>query len=360
MKNIVRFFPVALLLIFSIVLLTLSCTKDHDNNNGGGNDTTIVPPPPPPPPPPPVQKWSKLADSISDGQVMKYLHGGAYNGKLYLMARLLTVSGTRYGVYEYDSSARTVSQIGAISTAQTEYTPTAFITGGVFYLHAMVNNTIQTFRGFNIDSRNWTTLATPAISTGNTPQLQAGFSIGPSGYVLYSYSPSSNQYRLYKYDPGTNTWTTATNGFTSFGLSLNSVATVMGNKAYILSYSGYLLEYNADSNQIFERARVSETSYNTFLFGENNNLHMGAGGEFSVGSLIPPGDTVTSTNIHNRHWIYTASSASWVQKENFGGSNRTEAISFVYNNIPYLLGGRLVDPVTKKAKFIFDLWKYLP
>ena len=76
MKNIVRFFPVALLLIFSIVLLTLSCTKVHDNNNGGGNDTTIVPPPPPPPPPPPVQKWFKLADSISDGQVMKYLHGG--------------------------------------------------------------------------------------------------------------------------------------------------------------------------------------------------------------------------------------------------------------------------------------------
>lgn len=131
MKKNVRIFPAFFALTFFSLLLTLSCSKDKgNNNNGGGRDTTVVPPPPPPPPP--VQKWFKLADSINDGQVMRYLHAGEYNGKLYLMARMNVPSGTKYGVYEFDSTSRAVNLLGIVTTTQNEYQPKSLSSAGSF------------------------------------------------------------------------------------------------------------------------------------------------------------------------------------------------------------------------------------
>lgn len=224
----------------------------------------------------------------------------------------------------------------------------------------MINNSVQSFRVFNIDIRVWSGLTGPVIQSGNTPIMQTAFSIADKGYIFFQYSPSGSQYVIYRYDPLTNNWSTVLSGTFSVGVSLGSITATIGNRAFILAYGGHLLEYNADSVKLFNRSRLIETAYYGFLFPEGNQLHFGTGGEFSVVGITPPADTVTSSNIHNRHWLFSATGDSWLQKENFGGSKRTESVSFIYNNIRYVLGGRLVDSVTKKTKYIFDLWKYVP
>jgi len=339
-------------------VVSSSCSKDPARIDTTDTTDTIIPPPPPPPPVP-IQ-WTKLSDSINNGTVHRYLDAGVYNGKLYLAAMMRVTSGYKYGIFEYDSTARSITESGNISTAQLEYSPMAFLLGNTYYIHTNVNNQVNVFRAFNLDSKTWSNKATLTIPGSMiSPMKQCAFSMGNAGYIYYHSGSTTKAQILYKYDPVLNQWTQHTQTLTTSS-SIYSVPFINGNRAFFLTEDRKLTEYNTDSTGLMARADFGDVGFRSAAFVIGDTAHITTVGEFSVGGSAPPADTVTSTNIHNNHWGYSISSNTWTRKSIFNGPKRAEAIGFVYNGKGYLLGGRVVDSVTKKATYIYDLWRYTP
>lgn len=322
-------------------------------------DTIPVPPPPPPPPTVPfVDHWVKVADSLTNGQFKKYIGALEYQGKLLFVAMHQVSSGARFGVYQYDTTSRIISTLGVVSSAFGEYSPSIFLVQDNLYLHSLINSTANVLRAFNLTSYTWTQ-KTPITFYTTVPVLKmTSFSIGNFGYTYYNYGGSIASHNIYRYDPSTDKWSIAASGLLS-SVSLGAVAVTTGAKSYLMGSTSKLYEFNADSSKMISLAPFPAYCFYPYSFILVDQMHVGGGGDFSVG-MTPPGDTITSSTITNRHWIYSLSKNTWTEHDRFTGSKRTEAIGFTYNGVGYVLGGRVIDSVTKKAVYIFDLWKYKP
>lgn len=71
-------------------------------------------------------------------------------------------------------------------------------------------------------------------------------------------------------------------------------------------------------------------------------------------AFISGGVTTYNGSATNTTWRYVASSDYWEEHQNFAGSSRHQAISFVHNHMAYVVTGR------SGTSPLYDMWKFVP
>jgi hypothetical protein len=346
-----KFFLLFASLSVTVYLFLLSgCSKNNSDSPPPNlpQDSVIVPAP---------VHWVKVSDSVTNGEIKKYIGTFEYSSKIYFVSEMAIASGTKFGIFEYDTTAKSLIPITTLISTNLEYSPSVFVIGDNVYLHTQRNNTINPFRSFNMVQRNWVNKNSVPVNTTLPVIKQTGFAVNNKGYIVYNYGGSIYSMEFFKYDPASNQWTSDYRSLLN-SISLGTITITVNGRPFVIGGSRNLYEYIADSSKVILKAPYTGVCENAFGFSLGDNIHFGTGGDFSI-SGTGPADTVTSTSINQNHWIYNVSANTWTKKEDFAGGKRAEAIGFTYNGTGYVLGGRIVNS-QKKIIHITDLWRYIP
>jgi N-acetylneuraminic acid mutarotase len=180
------------------------------------------------------------------------------------------------------------------------------------------------------------------------PERSGGIAFSVSGKGYWGMGSNANESfmaDIWSFDPATQVWTQKKNF--PFDRPAEAAVTI-GDKAYVMTYSGSLYEY--------------DPSNDSWKFMSPFPMHNRPGiTGFSIGNKAYFG---TGNNIENQQftvykdlWEFDPATNAWKQKADFPGVARTEAVSFVIGDAAYVgLGfdGVAAPPIYK------DFWKYDP
>jgi N-acetylneuraminic acid mutarotase len=184
---------------------------------------------------------------------------------------------------------------------------------------------------------------------GNGRTEAASFTIGDTSYIGTGYDGTNRYVDFWSYDPVQNSWKQRA----QFpGIARNSAAGFsIGTKGYIATgYDGLNKlsdnwEYDQASNTWTRKADFAGTPrYDAVAFGINTKGYISTGfdGGYTkdIWEFTPTGGT-------NNGGV-------WVQKVSFGGTKRSAAIAFVYNNKAYVVTG------INNGTAVTDFWVFDP
>lgn len=200
----------------------------------------------------------------------------------------------------------------------------------------------------------------------------ASFSINAVGYVgtginpvtpnqklttMYKYTPTPVSTQLYGYDSAVGTWAQIAS-FPGQARS-NAVGFTIGNTGYIgsgLANDGItsladFYSYNPGANtwSTIDSIHDDSTSYPRFdavAFGFDTTAYV-----------------LTGTNqlyYFSDVWRYSPSSNTWIQQRAFPGSQRSGAVSFVYNGQGYIATGFTPGSKWSVGNYCYDFWLFTP
>lgn len=187
---------------------------------------------------------------------------------------------------------------------------------------------------------------------GPTRRMASAFSINGKGYVCLGFSNGVGLTDLWEYDPASDSWTQKS----SFpgGARGAAIADVINGKAYVGTGFGIggpslypldLWEYDPAADQWTQKASkpgVALYTSRSFTIYDTLYLAGGIGGE-----LLQP---------INEFWAWSASTDTWVQKENLPGSDdRVYATTFSIGNKGYF-GFGMLSP----GSYMADFYSYTP
>jgi N-acetylneuraminic acid mutarotase len=158
-----------------------------------------------------------------------------------------------------------------------------------------------------------------------TVRLNAiAFSLSGKGYWGMGMDMTSSHLRdIWSYDPKSDSWTQ----MKDFPFDLPAEASVtIGNKAYVMTFSGNLYEYNPDTDswRFLSDSPVGNRAGMT-AFALGGKAYFGTGSNR---------DSVYFA-VYKDFWEYDPSLNTWVKISDFPGAARTDAISFVIGNKAY-------------------------
>ncbi|MEI8280055.1 MAG: kelch repeat-containing protein [Bacteroidota bacterium] len=206
-------------------------------------------------------------------------------------------------------------------------------------------------------------------------QLSASFTIGNTIYICGGMNSSSNPTNgLYGYNTVTKTWSTlasftSTARFSAVGFALNGEGYVgMGFGPYDIIAQGYTVyndfkKYDPVTNTwsavsaLPLPSAIQGYTGDAIAFTISGKAYVGLGGNYDNQGVLPVGTTYL--------WSYDPNTNAWTQKQDFIGSARTQAVSFVINNKAYVgtgfngnVGGLsdffLYDPVLNQWAAVAD------
>ncbi len=155
---------------------------------------------------------------------------------------------------------------------------------------------------------------------------------------------------LWRYDPSTDSWSRMASLNVKNGARIGAVAFTIGNTAYVgtgfTDSSKSLLRdfyaYDAATNQWSQKASLPVALAYATAFSINGKGYIGTGGGDMNGTAIGGSLTV--------FYEYDPTNDTWAQiSNNYPGTSRLGAMSFVYNNTAYIVGGRTIVPTTNAA-----------
>jgi N-acetylneuraminic acid mutarotase len=193
------------------------------------------------------------------------------------------------------------------------------------------------------------------------------FVIGNYGYVgLGTTNVQAGNHDLndlWRYDPSTNSWSRMASLNVKNGARIGAVAFTIGNIAYVgtgfTDSSKSLLRdfyaYNAETNQWSQKASLPFALAYATAFSINGKGYIGTGGGDMNGTA--PGGSL------KEFYEYDPTNDTWTQiSNNYPGTSRIGAMSFVYNNIAYVVGGSTIDLTTNaepnSASYPKDFYSY--
>ena len=161
----------------------------------------------------------------------------------------------------------------------------------------------------------------------------SGFAIGSKGYMGMGTGASSVLSDFYEYNPTTNTWTTKAN----FGGGLRSkmASFVIGNKAYV-GTGANSTAFTSGSVDFWEYDPALNTWLQKANFGGSVRSEAIS---FTIGNKGYVGGGLSSGSATSDFWEYNPTTNSWTQKANLGGGNVRLASGFSLGSIGYLAGG---------------------
>ncbi|NOU37663.1 MAG: hypothetical protein HOO89_03050 [Ferruginibacter sp.] len=198
------------------------------------------------------------------------------------------------------------------------------------------------FWEYNPSSNTWVQKANFA---GAARSYAVGISIGTKGYVGTGNSTIGRQNDFWEYDPNTNTWLQKAN----FGGTerYSAVGFAFGSKGYIgtghdgFGFKNDFWEYDPSANTWVQKANFGGTErYSAVGFAFGSKGYIGTGHD--------------GFGFKNDFWEYvpgtTGSLGTWVQKANFGGTERQGAVGFAIGSKGYI--GTGYDGVSFKNDFL--------
>ncbi len=184
---------------------------------------------------------------------------------------------------------------------------------------------------------------------GNSRTEAVSFTIGDTAYIGTGFDGTNRYVDFWAYDPVKNFWLQraqfpgkARNSATGF---------TVGTKGYITTgYDGLnrladTWEYNPATNSWTQKADFAGTArYDAVGFGINDKGYVTTG--FDGGYTKDLWEFTPTGGTNN--------SGTWAQKTSLGGSKRSAAIAFVYNNKAYILTG------INNGTTVSDFWMFDP
>ncbi|HEX7692820.1 MAG TPA: kelch repeat-containing protein [Sediminibacterium sp.] len=184
---------------------------------------------------------------------------------------------------------------------------------------------------------------------GNARTEAVSFTIGDTAYIGTGYDGTSRYTDFWAYDPVKNYWMQRA----QFpGKARNSaVGFSVGAKGYIATgYDGVNRladnwEYDPSTNSWTQKADFGGTArYDAVAFGIGDKGYITTG--FDGGYTKDIWEFSPSGGTNN--------SGTWTQRPSLGGSKRSGAVAFVYNNAAYVVTG------INNGTTVTDFWKYNP
>jgi N-acetylneuraminic acid mutarotase len=185
---------------------------------------------------------------------------------------------------------------------------------------------------------------------GPARENAVAFSIGNKGYVCTGAIPSYPYYLkdLWQYDPQSDAWTQKAD--LAGSAREYAVAFSIGNKGYVgTGYSGFPAFQNL--KDLWE--------YDTLLNSWMQKADYGGGARwdavgFSIGDKGYIGTGSDTSGSQKDFWEYDPTSDAWLQKTDFGGTAREQAVGFSIGNKGYIGTGYATDGYKK------DFWEFDP
>ena len=175
------------------------------------------------------------------------------------------------------------------------------------------------------------------------------FTIGDTSYIGTGYDGTNRYTDFWAYDPVKNYWIQKA----QFpGAARNSaVGFTIGSKGYIATgYDGLNRltdnwEYNPATNSWTQKADFAGTArYDAVAFGINDKGYITTG--FDGGYTKDLWEFTPTGGTNNM--------GSWIQRVSLGGTKRSGAVAFVYNNKAYVVTG------INNGTTVTDFWMYDP
>lgn len=188
---------------------------------------------------------------------------------------------------------------------------------------------------------------------GGSARMEAvAFSIGSKGYCGTG-DDSKNGYLkdFWEYDPDLDTWTQKQD---IIHPRTGAVGFSIGNKGYL--GTGYNL--NGFKENFWEYDPLLNTWSQKADFA--GGLRSNAVG-FTIGGYGYIGTGYVSANgfvDFNDLWAYNPASNNWIQKADFGGTGRSNAVGFSIEGMGYITTGIVGDPFLNDSRQ--DCWEYTP
>lgn len=182
------------------------------------------------------------------------------------------------------------------------------------------------------------------------------FSLDNKGYVGTGYAGNLMK-DFWMYSPQSDTWEQAV----SIGgkKRRDAVAFVIDNKAYVCTgsdngqYLEDMWEYEAVSGEWTEKRSIGNDANEDESYDDDYNIVAINATAFSINGLgyITTGGPGAPGNLT---WEYNPDSDIWLQRSNFDGSPRYNAVAFVVDNQPYVVGGN------SGGYYFDDVWTFNP
>ncbi|RYY57020.1 MAG: galactose oxidase [Chitinophagaceae bacterium] len=173
------------------------------------------------------------------------------------------------------------------------------------------------------------------------------FTIGEYGYVSTGVASTDRFRDIWQYNTGLRYWTQKAD--LPGAARSSAVAFAIGEKGYVgTGYDGSanlkdLWEFDPTANQWYQKADFPGSArYDAIGFAVNGKGYIGCGYD---GNYLKDFYEFTPG-------VTGADAGSWAQKASVGGSKRSAAVTFVYNNAAYVMGGNNNGEVQS------DLWVY--
>lgn len=252
--------------------------------------------------------------------------------------------------FRYDGSKWT--EISSFP-GKARYSAVAFSVNGKGYVGCGADyndNRLKDFYEYDPETNTWKQVS----DFGGSARISAtAFSIGSYGYVGTGYDGTA-RLDFYKYDPSTDSWTSVSNIGTK---RRDAVSFVLNNKGYVVTgvnngtYLNDFWEYDPESDSWTEKRKISDVSSESYdddyaivcayaaAFTMNGRGYVATGGSGSAGY---------------RTWEYNPNTDLWVEKSNFEGSPRLNAVGFTINEQGYVATGR------SSGYYFDDVWAFHP
>lgn len=223
----------------------------------------------------------------------------------------------------------------------------SFSIGNKGYLGTGLNNShhsMNDFWEYNPAANTWTQ---KADFGGGERANAVGFNIGDKGYLGTGGFDAKD---FWEYDPSANTWTRKAD----FGGSgrIEAAGFSIGSKGYL--GTGYVNDSNIGERDFWEYDPASDTWTEKADVG--GNWRFEAVG-FSIGNKGYLGTGISNGGEAKDFWEYDPPSNTWIQKADFGGVARSNAVGFNIGSKGYIgCGLRNYNPTT----YYKDFWEYDP
>lgn len=203
------------------------------------------------------------------------------------------------------------------------------------------------------------TAKSPLPISGSGRTRAVAFSIGNYGYAGLGAQASGNAFRVlndfWKYDPSNDTWTETSSLDIKGGSRMGAFSFQIGDMAYVgggfsdSAGSKSLLQdfyaYDPASDTWTRKADLPSAIVYATAFSLNGKGFAGTGG----GGGVDASGNVTSGSLKT-FYQYDPSLDKWQTIKDYPGTSRLGAMSFVYNNVAYVVGGRTITTIATENK----------
>lgn len=290
----------------------------------------------------PKQSWRRIADFPKSNSAP---FGFGIANKGYVLA----YSSDDNVLYEYDPISNTWSSKAGCPLRSSYYGNHTFSINNKIYIFTTDNSRLYEY---NPSTNSW---SYSSLQRENS-YIISTFTINNKAYIIYHQVPTSvgNNYIytniFWEFDPQnpTSKWVKKSNypansNDNSITFTKPTTCFSINNKGYVLD-NGKLYIYEQSTNKWSLKSNVPHfVSRIPSAFVLNNKVYVGAGSS-----------TSSSSTKYKDFWEYNPELDTWKQVDDFSGTARSFAASFIVNNIAYFGMGYTNDGYT------VDFWRFVP